>query len=231
MDEVIVTEALETSAASETAASSEVLAELEVPVVSDALSVVGVNLMPGVQFPSWVGSQFEYTLIYPYSYTLPGEVLQIARDCVSGYSGDYFLFQYDADEYVLVLSDSLEQAESAFNCESFSAYDIQYVENTVTVQRSISGNLVGFEDGAAAEHFSGSFDAVEQRPSFYRLFYDTFEDTELHVSTADHAILYASVNGYASLHDASSHYGFATVVILSGMVMFYLINSIFRKVR
>lgn len=184
-----------------------------------------------VQFPDWVLDQDDYVLVRPYSYVLPSEVVQIARDCVAGYAGDYFLFQFDADEWVIILSDALTVGASSFDCEGFDAYVIQYVQNTVTVQNDISGNLVGFEEGAAAEHFSGSYEVTESCPSFYRLFYDEFEEKELHVSTAEHAIIYASVKGYASLHDASAHYDFASVLLLSGMIVFYFINSIFGKVK
>ena len=78
------------------------------------------------------------------------------------------------------------------------------------------------EAGAAAEHFSGDYEVSEARPSYYRLFYDTFEESELHVSTFEHAILYSSVKGYASLHDSSSHYNFVTVLLLSGCLCFCL---------
>lgn len=184
-----------------------------------------------VQFPDWVIDQDEYVLYRPYSYVLPSEVVQIARDCAAGYASDYFLFQYDADEWVLVLTDALTVGESSFDCEGFSAYDIQYVDRSHIVTRDISGNLIGVEAGAAAEHFSGDYEVSEARPAFCRLFYETFEENELHVSTSEHAILYASVKGYASLYDSSSYYSFATVILLSGICMFYLINSIFKKVK
>jgi len=209
----------------------EAVETVEENVVQDILSFVSGSQIVDVQFPALIISQEEYVLQRPYSYTLPFEVVQIAKDCVAGYSGEYFLFQYDLDEYVLVLSDALTVGASAFDCDGFSVYVIQYVQNSATVQNDISGNLVGFEEGAAAEHFSGSYEVTEARSSFYRLFYDEFEEKELHVSTAEHAIIYASVKGYASLHDASAHYDFATVLLLSGMIVFYFMNSIFKKVK
>lgn len=212
-------------------AQEEVQQEIVETPAEDVLSVASVAQITGVDFPSWVGSLLDYPLRRPYSYVMPSEVVQIAKDCVAGYSGEYFLFQYDADEWVLVLPDSLTVGESVLDCDGFSAYDIQYVQNSATVQNDISGNLVGFEEGAAAEHFSGSYEVTEARPSFYRLYYDEFEESELHVSTSEHAIIYASVKGYASLHDASAHYDFASVLLLSGMIVFYFINSIFKKVK
>lgn len=184
-----------------------------------------------VSFPEVVIPSDEYVLFQPYSYSLPSEVVQIARDCVVGFSGDYFLFQYDSDEYVLILTDLLESAEGAFNCEGFQFYDIQYVENVQTVSHDISGNLVGFEEGASAQHFSGDYEVSEALPSYFRLYHDEYDDVSLHVSTADHAIIYASLSGYASLHDSSSYFGSATVMLLSGFAVFYLIHSIFNKVK
>lgn len=174
--------------------------------------------------------------------SFPVEAVQLARDLVAGYSGDYLFFQYDEDEFTLILSDSIQTVDVlgnvGYHCDAFEAYSIHVTEHVQTAYRSntgsLSGSIVGVEGGVAVEEFSGSFsgsyEVQEVSPSTYALYHDSFEH-ELDVSNSAHAVIYSSFDGTPSLVDGAQKYGFMVSALMCGCIVFYFINSLLKRVR
>lgn len=170
------------------------------------------------------------------------EAVQLARDLVAGYSGDYLFFQYDEDEYTLILSDSFQIVDVlgniGYHCDEFEVYDIHVTEHTEIVSRSqtgtLTGTLVGVEAGVAVEDFTGSYNGTYQvkdvSPSIYALYHDSFE-YGLDISNSAHAVIYSSFDGTPSLVDGSQKYGFMISALIVGCIVFYFINSLMKLVR
>lgn len=192
-----------------------------------------------INFPDILTAiEVEGVQVIPLAGTLPAEAVQLARDLVAGYSGDYLFFQLDEDEYTLILSDSLTVTESGYSCDSCEWYDIHVTEHVQTAYRSntgsLSGSIVGVEGGVAVEEFSGSFsgsyEVQEVRPSTYALHHAS-HDSYLGVNNRDHAVIYSSFDGTPSLVDGAQKYGFMVSALMCACIAFYFINSLFKRVR
>ena len=156
--------------------------------------------------------------------------LAVLRDLVSDSVSDYVCFQYNENECILILSDSLTYENGTFSADSFVAYDLMTVSGGQVVNRNISGRLVGVGDSPEVLNFSGQFEDFEESPALFSLFYDSF-DSSIMISNSQNAILYSSVDGFARLHDSAAHYGFYISFVLSLFGVSSLIWSIFKKVK
>lgn len=176
--------------------------------------------------------------VVPVAGALPGEAVQLARDLVAGYSGDYLFFQYDEDEYTLILSDAITETAEGYTCDGFQWFDIHVMQNVETSYRNnsgtLSGTIVGVEGGVAAESFSGqingSYEVQTVKPASIELHHDSFEDS-LTVTNTNHAVIYSGFAGTPSLVDGAQKYGFMVSALISASIAFFFVHSLFKRVR
>lgn len=194
-----------------------------------------------VSFPSRVeditGS--DYLAVTPQPAALPLPVITLCKDIVSGYTGDYVLFQFQENEYVLMLSDSFEMVDgfSYISSSDFTAYDIVVQSHMQTVTKytsgTLSGSVVGVGDGATVQEWSGSalftYEDTVNQPDTYALYYDIFQDKQVMLFNSDNGIIYSSFDGFAKLQDGASHYGFLLCVCAAGVIMFGLVHALFKR--
>ena len=86
-------------------------------------------------------------------------IISIARDYLQGYTGEYFFFQFDSDDYYLILSDDCSYNITTFSANSGTVVKITRSVSTVphTSQLPFSGSengTVAGVDGGGAYHGS-----------------------------------------------------------------------------
>lgn len=217
MDETLILETVAETSAETTAQNLS----------ADLVAVAGVRSSAAL-FPPSVS--VNGSLYIPASAGVSSDIIQIARDCVAGYSGDYVLFSYSDSETVLVLSDSMIFENGTFSADTFTAYDIVSENQYQSVVRSVSGRLVSVGTNPEISDFTGSVDDERVLDTVYTLYYDSF-DSAISISNSNHAVVYSSFDGFAHLQDTSSYFLYYISFILSLFGVSCLIWSIFKKVK
>ena len=158
--------------------------------------------------------------------------LDIARDLVKSHTEDYFFFQYDADEWVLVFSNDA-RTENGFD---FSAFDCTTVviyrdDTTVPDNHSISLNGTSTEFGATpnVENISltGSLsDSYIQ--SQWKIYY--ILNNNMHVYNTEYMVYSDTCKYMPKLREGVDYYAFAAFFLAGLIVCFRLADRIFRRV-
>lgn len=191
-----------------------------------------------VDFQPAVISSVDGLMCLPAPITFHFSAVSAARDCLSTYSGDYVFFQYDDDEYILILSDNwTESSTGLLSCEGFQAYDIVVTENYKSFDKvssgTVSGDLVGVDAGASVQHFGGSvafpysFDLLVS--DSVSLYYENFEHYTLSISNTNNGVLYSSFDGFAKLQNTETHYLYLLCAVAVGAIMFGLVHALFKR--
>ena len=171
--------------------------------------------------------------------------VQIARDFLQGYSGDYVFFQYSqagvltADEYILITGTDLsidDETGYLTTGESFTVFDITALSDVrvLTHSDSFSGSVVGVEGGAVVENFSGSYTRNDS---------ETVKQWLTQVYTVDHSVsivnpgvsgadylIYSSMENYPKLILGVENYAFLQTIIILAVVCFGVVHGIFKHV-
>lgn len=159
--------------------------------------------------------------------------LSLARDTVKGHLEEYYFFQYDDDEYVLLLSDDM-QAFNGTDCSASGVVAVVFWRQDVSVPRSESISLQGTitEVGATPSVddvlLSGSVSAPDDVTSTWSIYQVSVDS--LHVYNSSY-ICYSSVGEYQpKLVEGVSYYAFAGFVLALGVIGFGLVDRIFRRI-
>lgn len=171
--------------------------------------------------------------------------VQIARDFLQGYSGDYVFFQYSqagvltADEYILITGTDLsidDETGYMITGESFTVFDITALSDVraLTHSDSFSGSVVGVEGGAVAENFSGSYTRNDSETVKQWLTQVYFVDHSVSivnpgVSGADY-LIYSSLENCPKLISGVENYAFLQTIILLAAVCFGVVHCVFKHV-
>lgn len=158
-------------------------------------------------------------------------VFSMARDTVKGHLDDYYFFQYDEDEYVLIFSDDMQVDDNGMSCGLCHVVVYQRLDIPITESDSISltGDIteVGATPSVDTVSLTGSVSS-----SGYEHKYKTFEFgmPSIHVYQQGYCY-YSSVGEYApKLVEGVSYYAFAAFVLAAGIIGFNLIDRIFKRV-
>lgn len=174
------------------------------------------------------------------SSVLDDTALDIARQFLAGYTGEYYFFQSDTYFYVLITGDLEYYPDSgSVVCSESTVYTIQADifnesddENLYTRYIDISGTLVGTETST----FSASGDLYED-PVMTCYYTNTsyFEDTFTVVNTAisgyGRYVTYGSFEGLPHLIEGADMYGFAQTFIMLVFFVYLLVQRVFSFCR
>lgn len=160
--------------------------------------------------------------------------LELAKDCIKGHLEDYYFFQYDDDEYVLLLSYDMQAYDSSNDCSAYDVTAIVFWRDDVSVPVSRSVSLQGTitEVGATPSVddvlLSGS---VSDDPAISSTWHvSNFSVDSLHVYNTSY-ICYSSVGDYyPKITEGVSYYAYAAFVLCFGVIAFKLVDRIFRRV-
>jgi|GEM_PF-3660985 len=141
----------------------------------------------------------------PYSGSISGTPLQLARDFLSDWYGDYLFFRFSDVDYVLILPDSSAQV---------TVTDSSYV---------VDGNFSVFE----IEQVSG---VTGYSGTTYSTLYYTPSISSLTILNSNHLLMYSNAEGYAKLQEGGVYFEYAQTCILCGAIVFCLLGRIFKRV-
>lgn len=168
------------------------------------------------------------------------DVVALAKDIVSDTFGDYVLLQYDLDEYLLIITGSITDNTGRYEVGDCEVYDL-YVQTLTPEQMGgtfvnaekgvISGHISGVDTGGgvSSEDFTATMNYYPNRTfvQMYRL--DTSALDYLYFMNNSNCIIYASMPGYAKLHDSQTYYSYFLSCLLVGCILFGLFRSIFKR--
>lgn len=181
---------------------------------------------------------------------MDSQAVQIARDFLAGYTGEYYFFQYsrysalNPDEYILITGTDFsidDESGDLVTGDQFTVFDITRTFDISTVNHNypitgtITGELVGTDPAVVNESFSGSMEVPEVQ---------MVSQWITQVYTVDHQIslvndgvsdapflVYSSFGQNPRLISGGDNYAFYISLLLSVSFCVSLFSGIFRKVR
>lgn len=165
------------------------------------------------------------------------EVLDIARSIVAGDSRDYYFFQYDVDDYYLIIptADYSYSSTGVFSCDSCEVYKItRNVTVTTSTQNlpfsgSENGTVLGIENGGAYHgSVSGNLtNTVYNTTVSYQTFY--YDSSGVYVSNPNYYTVYGSFDNLPHLIEGVENYAFAGLLLFFGVCAFVLCDRLFKR--
>ena len=158
--------------------------------------------------------------------------VELARDAVKTHNQDYYFFQYDDDEYVLILSHDMT-TENGFDC---SAHDVtcivfQRIDTTYTEHDSmtISGTIteVGAPPRVDDVALSGSVSHSDSQTSWKT--YLVIGDG-VHVYNSEYTVYSDCCPYMPKLREGVDYYAVAAFILAGIIISFKLADRIFRRV-
>lgn len=163
-------------------------------------------------------------------------LIDAVKGCLEGETDDYFFFQYDSDDYCLVISDDCAYDNGIFSA-SFGhvirfhkrVVDRSY-DHSVAISGQNSGQFAGPSNGGGySGGFSGSFS--QRVYNFETIYYlESFDASNVLVRNTDQYLTYGSFAGLPRLIEGVQNYAYFQVFLIVGIVLFKLCDRIFRRV-
>lgn len=158
--------------------------------------------------------------------------LDIARDFLEGYTGEYYFFQRDLDTFLLLYDAEDPQWVSSpfagFNCSSCNVFQIDRVVSDINdIRDSISGTMYEIGTDTAIQRFSGNY---THRDLTYAYKTAVFSVHNVSVSNPDDFLVFSSADDYPHLIEGVQNYAFAGFMLAVGVIVFRLADKLFRRV-
>ena len=165
--------------------------------------------------------------------------VQIARDIVAGYSGDYLFYPVSDHAYALLLGDytfiqgSTVGLEDAYFASDFDWYLIEITTTTSTVSVSSSGSQSGaFWGYNNSGNYNGSYSGnilVPDKSYSYQVYY--YHDSDgVQIENPDCYAVWGSASTLPKLTEGGSMYAYALTALVGVGFAFMLISRIFHHV-
>lgn len=152
-------------------------------------------------------------------------VLDVARSCLEGYTGDYFFFQYSDSVYLLVLpSDDWTYVTTGFfAADNSTVIQIECITSSYTKSNTITGTLIGTE----VERFTGSYYTDHETKAYYCT---SFTASHIEVTNDSQFLTYGSADNLPHLIEGVQNYAYLQTVLIIGVIVFNLFDRIFKRV-
>lgn len=166
------------------------------------------------------------------TYTPNDLVLQLARDYVKGHHEDYYFFQFDEDEYVLVFSEHMDSPMltdcSATDC---SCIVFKVVTSDITEHEAITldGTIseVGTNPSVDTVNITGTV-GTTQTVTYIEQYYVL--SSSLHIYNSEY-VAYGSISPQlGKLNEGVEYYAFANMVLSACCILFVLVDRIFSRI-
>lgn len=157
--------------------------------------------------------------------TYDSGALEVARDCLQGYSGDYFMFQYSDTVYLLVLceDDYSYSTTGYFTASNPVVIQIEAVTNTSVKSHTVSGTF----SGSVYDRFSGSYYTDETETAY---FCTSFQASGIQVTNPRQFLTYGSFDHMPHLIEGVENYAYFQTLLFVCVILFSLVDRIFRRV-
>ena len=167
-------------------------------------------------------------------------VIDAARGVLQGYTGAYYLFAYDTDDYCLVLSDdaTFVNVGGFYGVDMADCQVIQFrrVDTPVSHSQqlpysgSINGTVTGIESGGLL-HASESGNITNQYTTITsEYFMMTYQRSSVKVSNPSGYLCYGSADNLPKLVEGVQNYAFLAVCLAVAVIAFRLADRLFRRV-
>lgn len=155
-------------------------------------------------------------------------VLDAARGVLEGYTGDYYFFQYNIENWVLVMYDG-DSVVSPFGLVASDCNIVQFRKTVVDTPYSVSHNFHGTLVGTEEQILNGSFYTTEhQITTSYKI--TSYHRDNVSISNSDGYLVYGSAPNLPHLIEGVQNYAFAGFALCLCVLSFKLIDRIFRRV-
>ena len=191
--------------------------------------------------------QYTFTEIYRsgVNVTHSDEAMQLARDFLEGFYGDYVFFQDSANQvqsnYVLLMGDiDFDRANHVFTFHSGTGILFRYHNTTGTTVSTDTGSInfpsLTIVNGSGSsvaspshsEQFSYKARTFETITSSFTLTYNDFNEET--VSISDNDFFYSSFENSPHLIEGVENYAFTAFLLAAAVITFNLIDRVFRRV-
>ena len=156
-------------------------------------------MRPGVSVSSFRISRFVYR----------ADVVQIMKDRLEGYRGDYYFFQVDNDTYLLLTD--FEDLVISGDTVTASSCNVFQVDVTIGNSYSVS-------------QFSGSLSSTDYLFGFEYSWFGVSVQNDLDV------LCYSSFGSNPRLRSGGDQYAFSQIFLLVVICVYVLVDSVFRRV-
>lgn len=166
-----------------------------------------------------------------------GECVEIARSYLEGYTEDYFFFQYDDDDYCLILSDNGYMSGDSYIADNATVYQIRVASVVHHNEIPFTGNVSGSYNGVvgptpSAGSFNSSsitgrsvYDTVE-----YNYFVDSYTSSTVLIANPSDFLCFSNLEGKPHLIEGVQNYAYAGFFLASCVCVFGLIDRVFSRV-
>lgn len=170
--------------------------------------------------------------------------LQIAKDFVSGYFGEYLFFQYSQDDYVLIYDTDISIDETTGNFitgDSFKVFEIGLYETSSPVVHNdtFSASVVDIGSNTGIQSITGDIVRNDSETVQQWLTYRYTVDNSIEIqhsapigsAAGVEYVVYSSIGDNPRLIDSAALAGFFSSFVLSLIGVSFLIFSIFKRVK
>lgn len=165
--------------------------------------------------------------------------LQLARDYLQGCYDDYIFFQADAyssdDSTFVLLMGDIEENDGSFILHDVREVYFKFHTSVIRYDNSGSGNmnfpvLVEGNSTLASiqKSFTFSYDNADLSSVLSLYYGDINDDTSFTHDSTD--LVYSSFDGYPHLIEGVQNYAFVAALVCFGVLVFKLVDRIFRRV-
>lgn len=160
------------------------------------------------------------------------DCIQIAKDILQGCFKDYYFFQYDEDDYCLLVADKLNFSEGGCYGNNVTVYQFTKIVEINSVPRSVqipfSGQYGGV-DGAGGIQGNSTFNYVDTVENITYKYLEPYIVNSVTVANSDY-LVYGSDVLLPHLIQGVENYAFTAFCFTVGIVVFGLCNRVFRRV-
>lgn len=155
-------------------------------------------------------------------------IIEAAKACLEGETGDYYFFQYDASHYVLVVSDDVVITPTTFDASDclVTVFEAVTTRSPYVVSVPVSGSIGGTMGGGYFQG-SGQLTQYSETTVYYAA---TSQVDSVSVRNPSFYLTYSSFQGYPHLIEGVQNYAVAAFILCFIILCFKLIDRIFRRV-
>lgn len=155
--------------------------------------------------------------------------VQVARDYLEGYRGDYVFFAYDPDTWVVLtdFENGVIWNNGNVSADSCTCFEISVATGSAMARYNLNlqGTLIGTEEQALNARLTG--DVPE---TGYRVSTALSTPIRVSVSNPNGYLFYSNIDNTPHLIEGGQNYAYAAFLLAIGVITFKLADRLFRRV-
>lgn len=160
------------------------------------------------------------------------DCIQIAKDILQGCYRDYYFFQYDDDDYCVLVADNLHFSDGGCSGEDVTVYQFTKIFEIDSIPRSIqipfNGQYAGV-DGAGGVNGSSTYTYVETVENVSFKYLEPYTVNSATVLNSGGYLVYGSGDSLPHLVEGVEIYAFTFISLAIAVITYNIGNRIFRR--